>query len=1072
MAAGSSSPHTGDSVGIPPRGSGGGGRGERPLTRAEVEAMLNSGVRDLSGRNVMGTDLRGLPLVGVAFREARMDRARVDRPGLISLIEGGSRLREDQLHDLRRLDLRGEDLRHLGAVSRNHYDTHYPFCYLEIYDSADPSRLDLDLSQADLAEALLEEARMDRGQVVNVITRGSRYDGSHHDLAGIDLQGETFKATDDLSRVSLDRANLGGIHMVRPLTEGISVRDANMTGTRIGPRQLQDIVAGGSRWREADGRHDLREVSLEAQALDGLDLRSVDIDLANLAHAGLRGTRIGWRPIVYNILDAVRKYAGRDTLGPAESLLPELRASTMGFAQVLRLRDGVPLYWLVPGGDRNIVHEWRMEARRVLGAGAFHDFRRVIHERPSPDNVQLVRDWLDRAESGVDSYAEHNLPVLRNMLRLGEEIFEGRLNLGNARAGLSIEVRGYVDWPASERMSLSELSRLAISVREAFDNYGDRMDAKDRWGLMQLAVSVDRVAFGLCALEKGEAYTASQARKMSALLRVMYGTGYGHRGVLEVARRLDQLVEDWGTLSPKVREDDLYRYGVHGLHVLEEVRDTYHELFDDVTRDHGEKWGYSKLERRSYTAMQYRAKGVFQMGVHLESLGVRAGNRETVAEVQGLMAKRPLEPNAAFLEPYFFHKTPERDPRVLGGKGLGLVEMTQEGEPVPPGFTLSPLVVGEQGSLSRVMSNGLARLEELTGRRLAPEDLRVSIRSGAAVSMPGMMDSVMDVGHVDSAIVLARDVGDSWHSSRAASYRKSNGVPDDWGTSISVQTMVDATKDTKSGAGIARSESHDGRKLGMVYRYGQQKTGDELVAGYEGEDLVPEGIEPQLRGVIQRAEARFGYPIEVEFVVESGQLRVLQRRRAHLTYEDAIRWASARVQEGELSQGAAVDFLSGRRRLKEARETVALELSGGEEVIASQGIGNGPPYVGQMALSPEGIAVIQREGGRAVFVSPRSDARAGTEEAIQAGAVIFNGGNPLSHLAGVANTMGLSYVGGLRSSVDVFAGSARIENLTLREGGFLSLDPRRGTVYRGQIPLTQRPSEVAPLIDQLLSLSG
>ena len=103
----------------------------------------------------------------------------------------------------------------------------------------------------------------------------------------------------------------------------------------------------------------------------------------------------------------------------------------------------------------------------------------------------------------------------------------------------------------------------------------------------------------------------------------------------------------------------------------------------------------------------------------------------------------------------------------LGGKGAGLAEMTNAGLPVPPGFTVQTEACREfmrsGGKLPREvdeqMSAALRRLEELEGRKLGDRDnpLLVSVRSGAQFSMPGMMDTILNLGLNDQSVeALAR----------------------------------------------------------------------------------------------------------------------------------------------------------------------------------------------------------------------------------------------------------------------------------------------------------------------------
>src|SRR2546430_472499 len=118
---------------------------------------------------------------------------------------------------------------------------------------------------------------------------------------------------------------------------------------------------------------------------------------------------------------------------------------------------------------------------------------------------------------------------------------------------------------------------------------------------------------------------------------------------------------------------------------------------------------------------------------------------------------------------YGFDEPSEGGRDLLGGKGIGLAEMTQLGVPVPAGFTITTDACraymasgGEVEGLDEEIGDYLARLEEQTGRRFGdPRDpLLVSVRSGAAISMPGMMDTILNVGLNDESVAgLARSTG-------------------------------------------------------------------------------------------------------------------------------------------------------------------------------------------------------------------------------------------------------------------------------------------------------------------------
>ncbi|HEX8381853.1 MAG TPA: pyruvate, phosphate dikinase [Sphingomonas sp.] len=120
------------------------------------------------------------------------------------------------------------------------------------------------------------------------------------------------------------------------------------------------------------------------------------------------------------------------------------------------------------------------------------------------------------------------------------------------------------------------------------------------------------------------------------------------------------------------------------------------------------------------------------------------------------------------------------DRNLLGGKGSNLAEMASIGLPVPPGFTISTAMCaryydeGERfpDSLREEVAAGLAHIEQVTGKRFgdAADPLLVSVRSGARVSMPGMMDTVLNLGLNDETVQgLARASGDprfAWDSYR------------------------------------------------------------------------------------------------------------------------------------------------------------------------------------------------------------------------------------------------------------------------------------------------------------------
>ncbi len=152
---------------------------------------------------------------------------------------------------------------------------------------------------------------------------------------------------------------------------------------------------------------------------------------------------------------------------------------------------------------------------------------------------------------------------------------------------------------------------------------------------------------------------------------------------------------------------------------------------------------------------------------------------------------------------------------LLGGKGIGLAEMTAIGIPVPAGFTVTTAACVAYMRAERQVPAGLeeevaehmARLEETTGKRFGdPSDpLLVSVRSGAAVSMPGMMDTILNLGLNDEAVEgLARATGNPRFAYDA--YRRLIQMYGDVVAGVDAQRFEEALAEARDGAGAA----HDG----------------------------------------------------------------------------------------------------------------------------------------------------------------------------------------------------------------------------------------------------------------------
>jgi pyruvate,orthophosphate dikinase len=193
------------------------------------------------------------------------------------------------------------------------------------------------------------------------------------------------------------------------------------------------------------------------------------------------------------------------------------------------------------------------------------------------------------------------------------------------------------------------------------------------------------------------------------------------------------------------------------------------------------------------------------------------------------------------------------DKNLLGGKGANLAEMASIGLPVPPGFTISTEMCaryyteGESfpDSLRAEVANGLAHIEGLTGKSFgdAADPLLVSVRSGARVSMPGMMDTVLNLGLNDATVEgLAAISGDprfAWDS-----YRRFIQMYSDVVLGLPHHAFEEALEIAKEDKGVhldTELEADDWRRLTARYH--------ELVEEHWGR-AFPQDVHAQLWGAV------------------------------------------------------------------------------------------------------------------------------------------------------------------------------------------------------------------------------
>src|SRR6184192_3531891 len=162
---------------------------------------------------------------------------------------------------------------------------------------------------------------------------------------------------------------------------------------------------------------------------------------------------------------------------------------------------------------------------------------------------------------------------------------------------------------------------------------------------------------------------------------------------------------------------------------------------------------------------------------------------------------------------------------LLGGKGIGLAEMTQLGVPVPAGFTITTDACRAYMSNGKALPDGLteeverhlAVLEQKTGKRFgaAEDPLLVSVRSGAAISMPGMMDTILNLGLNDAAVQgLAQATGNERFAKD--SYRRLIQMYGEVVDGIDAHRFEQALTDLKKRRGAAQDVDLGAQDLGEL----------------------------------------------------------------------------------------------------------------------------------------------------------------------------------------------------------------------------------------------------------------
>ena len=454
------------------------------------------------------------------------------------------------------------------------------------------------------------------------------------------------------------------------------------------------------------------------------------------------------------------------------------------------------------------------------------------------------------------------------------------------------------------------------------------------------------------------------------------------------------------------------------------------------------------------------------------------------------------------------------DAATLGGKAWSVERMRALGMPVPPAFVLTSGVCKQYYDNGRRLPDvvaealpaAIAELEAATGRRYGrgARPLLLSVRSGAAVSMPGMMDTILNLGlndDVERALPghtggggFARDtrrrfeqqfaqivgtppaddvwvqlrqaidaVFESWTGRRAVEYRRSRGISDALGTAVTVQAMVFGNLDDRSGTGVLFTRNP---LTGAREPYGEW-----LVRG-QGEDVVSGRVDarpieqlaidlPQAYGELVAAATALERDRrdvqDIEYTVESGRLWLLQSRPAKRSPEAAVRHAVQLGREGLISVEDTLDRV--RPEYVESLVSRHVDFAAAESgAVIARGKPAGPGIATGVVVTDVEEAERRAESGEDIVLArPTTDPDDVATMAV-AVAVLTELGGSTSHAAVVCRELDVPCLVG--------CGGGTITDLA---GQTVTVDATTGVVYAGVLPVTAASERDDPDLSQLLS---
>jgi len=523
---------------------------------------------------------------------------------------------------------------------------------------------------------------------------------------------------------------------------------------------------------------------------------------------------------------------------------------------------------------------------------------------------------------------------------------------------------------------------------------------------------------------------------------------------------------------------------------------------------------------------------------------------------------------------------------LLGGKGANLAEMANIGVPVPAGFTITPDVCvyfyknkkRYPAGLKEDVQAALAKVEKVMGKKFGdPKNpLLVSVRAGARRSMPGMMETVLNVGLTSKTIpgliaisgdercvydayrrlimmysdvvmekaegiepaedqgirrqlehimagmkskkgykldtdltaedlkelcnqfkvrvkeVLGKNFPDdaqdqlwggiravfaSWNGKRAVSYRRIEGIPDEWGTAVNVQSMVFGNLGNDSATGVAFTRNPGNGEKKFYGEYLVNAQGEDVVAGIrtpapinaasqsehnKGEVTLEKGMSKcykELHAIQLKLEKHYKDMQDIEFTIQKGRLVMLQCRVGKRNGPAAVRMAMDMLKEKLITKEEAVMRVTPAQLDELLHPIIDPKAEAATKAIA-KGLPAGPGgATGQIVFTANDAVAWAKQGKDVILV--REETNPEDVEGMRAAQAILTArGGMTSHAALVARGWGKCCIVGCAAvHVELAKKEMVIGGKTFKQGDWITLNGTKGNVYDSRLPMMDAASE-------------